>query len=127
MKLQNKDILNFYTADFTGKRLPLKLSFALKLNKDVLQGPAEAYDLQRKELVEKYAVKDRDGNPIIEDNNYTVNDREALMRDMNELLNMDIEANIKAIDLDTLEKCDLPEFDTLTVDEIEAIYFMISQ
>ena len=54
-------------------------------------------------------------------------DQAAWETDMNELLDMEVEANIKTVDLDTLEKCDLPEFDTLTVDEIEAIYFMISQ
>lgn len=127
MKLKNKDILNFYTADFSGKKLPLKLSFALKLNKDILKGPAEAYDLQRKELVEKYAEKDKNGKPVIENNNYIIKDREALTNDMNELLNMEVEANVKTVDLDTLEKCDLTEFDALTVDEIESIYFMISQ
>ena len=127
MKLKNKDILSFYAADFTGKKLPLKLSFALKLNKDVLKGPAEAYDLQRKELVEKHAEKDKNGEPVIENNNYIIKDREALTNDMNELFNIEIKANIETIDFNILEKCDLPEFDTLTVDEIEAIYFMISR
>ena len=127
MKLQNRTILNFLTADFRGKKLPLKLSFALKLNTDALKGSLNAYNEQRQELIDKHAEKDKDGQPVIKNNSYIMKDQAAWETDMNELLDMEVEANIKTVDLDTLEKCDLPEFDTLTVDEIEAIYFMISQ
>ena len=127
MKLQNKTILNFLTADFRGKKLPLKLSFALKLNTDALKGPLNAYNEQRQEFIDKHAEKGEDGHPVIKENNYVMKDQVAFLEDMNELLDMEVEANIKTVDLDTLEKCDLSEFDTLTVDEIEAIYFMISQ
>ena len=126
MKLQNKTILSFLTADFRGKKLPLKLSFALKLNTDALKGAINAYNEQRQELINKHAKKDGDGHLVVESNNYVMKDQGVFLEDMNELLDMEVEANVKTVDLDTLEKCDLQEFDTLTVDEIEAIYFMIS-
>lgn len=127
MKLQNRDILKFYTEDFRGKTLPLKLSFALKFNTDALKGAVKVYDQQRQELIDQYVEKDDEGKPVVRDNNYVMTSQDAWTKEMEELLGMEVEANIKTVDLETLEKCDLQEFDTLTVDQIEAIYFMISE
>lgn len=127
MKLQNRDILKFYTGDFRGKTLPLKLSFALKFNRDALRGAATVYDQQRQELINQYVEKDDEGKPVVRDNNYVMTSQDAWTKEMEELLDMEVEVNIKTVDLETLEKCDLQEFDTLTVEQIEAIYFMISE
>lgn len=127
MRLTNRDIITFFSADFRGKRLPLKLSFALKFNNDALKGPITVYNEQRNELIRKYAEKNGDGEPVTKDNNYIIKDQAAWSKEMEELLDMEVEANIKTVDLETLEKCDLHEFDTLTVDQIETIYFMISE
>ena len=51
-------------------------------------------------------------------------DQEGYAKDIEELLNIETEAEIQTVSLDVLEKCDDPRFDPLTIEELTALEFM---
>lgn len=114
MKLKNSEIVNFLNMNLKQKKLPVKVAFAIKLNSDKMQSAATAYNEAMVDLRKEHSVKE--GEPI----------PEHFIRSVNELLEITTDVNIDTVTMEDVEKTELPEFDTLTVDEIEAIYFMIS-
>lgn len=126
MKLSNKKMIEFAKVDFASKKLPVKLAYALSLNIEAIRGALKVYDGQRMKLVEEYAKKDTDGKPVIEDNNFVVEDMAKWMAAIDELLATEAEVTITTITLDDLEKCDSPDFDSLSVEELALMNFMIA-
>lgn len=126
MKLSNKKMIEFAKVDFASKKLPVKLAYALSLNIEAIRGALKVYDGQRMKLVEEYAKKDTDGKPVIEDNNFVVEDMAKWMAAIDELLATEAEVTITTINLDALEKCDSPDFDSLSVEELALMNFMIA-
>lgn len=126
MKLSNKKMIEFAKVDFASKKLPVKLAYALSLNIEAIRGALKAYDEQRMKLVEEHAKKDADGKPVIEDNNYVVEDIAKWMAAIDELLMSEAEVTITTITIDDLEKCDSPDFDGLSVEELALMNFMIA-
>ena len=88
MKLKNKDILNFVNgcASLREKRLPVKLGYAIKKNLAAVSDAANAYDAERQELLEKYAAKGEDGKFLVENGQYSIEDKEGFAKDLDELL-----------------------------------------
>ena len=126
MKLSNKKMIEFAKVDFASKKLPVKLAYALSLNIEAVRSALKVYDGQRMKLVEEYAKKDTDGKPVIEDNNYVVEDVAKWMAAIDELLATEAEVTITTITLADLEKCDSPDFDSLSVEELALMNFMIA-
>lgn len=126
MKLANKKMIEFAKIDFASKKLPVKLAYALSLNIEAIRVALKAYDEQRMKLVEEYAKKDTDGKPVIEDNNYVVEDAAKWMAAIDELLAAEAEVTITTVSIDDLEKCDSPDFDSLSVEELALMNFMIA-
>lgn len=126
MKLSNKKMLEFAKIDFASKKLPVKLAYALSLNIEAVRTALKAYDTQRINLVNEYAKKDEEGKPIIADDNYVIEDVAKWVAAIDELLMAEADVVITTIDLNDLEKCDSPDFDSLSVEELSAIGFMIA-
>ena len=70
--------------------------------------------------------KDEEGKPIIADDNYVIEDAAKWVAAIDELLMAEADVVITTIDLNDLEKCDSPDFDSLSVEELSAIGFMIA-
>lgn len=120
MKLTNRQIINFLNTPIVTKNLPIKLAYAVAANIEASQPALKAYNKKREELVEKHAIKDEKGELTSEFKN-----PESWNEDINELLDAEAEINITMIPQETLEKCDMVEFDNLSVPELIAIGFMI--
>ena len=127
MKLTNQQILNFVNSAITAKKLPVKLAYGISVNLKSIESALVAYNKQREELIEKYVKKDDDGNPLVENNYYVFEDKTGWDESIAELLEAEAEVSITQVAEKALEKCDNPEFDTLTVTELSAIQFMIKQ
>ena len=127
MKLTNQQILNFVNSGIQKKNLPIKLAYGISVNLSSIEPALIAYNKQREELIEKYVKKDDDGKPLAENGLYLFEDRTGWDKSVTELLEIEAEVNITQVPEKVLEKCDNPEFDTLTVTELSAIQFMIKQ
>ena len=109
--MTNKDIILFFDkiGELRGKKLPVKLSFAIKVNTEKINPLANAYNEQVSEIRKKYENE----NP------------NQLVEELTELQNTEVSIEVQKIDMGTLEKCELEQFDNLTLGEIEALAFMI--
>lgn len=127
MKLSNKTIVEFMKSDIVSKKLPVKFAFALSLNIAAISPAFKAYDEQRMLLLKSFAKKGDDNKPIVNDGSYVVDDVEGWNKSITELLEAEADINITTVDIGTLEKCDKDEFDTLSVQELVTISFMIER
>jgi hypothetical protein len=111
MKLKNKDILNFVNgcASLREKRLPVKLGYAIKKTLAAVSDAANAYDAERQELLEKYAAKGGDGKFLVENGQYSIEDKEGFAKDLDELLAIETEVGIHTVSEEEIEKCDDPD------------------
>ena len=127
MILKNFDIVTIInkSSSIKNKKIPVKVGFAINRNLAILDPIASAYEDERRKIIDKYAEKDERGSPKISDGKYVLNDPENYKKDMKELLEMENEINFYTIPIDDLAKCDEDKFDSLTPDELEALYNMI--
>lgn len=125
MKLTNQQILNFVNSGITSKKLPVKLAYGISVNLSSVAPALAAYNKQRDKLIEEYAKKDKDGKPVTEGNMYVFEDEAGWSEAIKELLETEAEVNITKLPEEALEKCDNPEFNSLTISELSAIQFMI--
>lgn len=128
MKLTNKEVLKFLNTEFAKKKMPLKLSHAIILNTESLQPALKAIDSSHRALVEQYAAKDKNGDPVLENNEIrfdNVDNKMDFTKERNELMNLEIDASISTIPMEVLERCDQDLFDSLTLLEADALMFMV--
>jgi hypothetical protein len=89
-----KEILN--------KELPVKPAYWLARIATKLEGELQTFEKARMGLINKHSKKDKDGNPAIKKNKdgkpqFDITDVEAFEKEFNELLNQEIELDIKPI------------------------------
>jgi hypothetical protein len=124
MKIKTEQIVNFINSGIAfAKKYPTGMAYKLHVNHKACMTIYEVYDGQRKELINKYAKKDANGEPIVENDNYIIENIEAWNKDITELLSEEVEVAISEIPAEMLDKCD--EIETLSVPEIALIDFMI--
>lgn len=126
MKLKNKQIVVFLNTyeEMKGKKLPVKFGYVVKKNASALKDAAVAYTAERKEILDRYAKKDKNGKNIVEDNCYVISDQEEYAKEIEELLEIETEAEIQKVSEEIIEKCDDPRYDPLTLEELAALEFM---
>lgn len=129
MKLANRKIVN--DANFLGalthkKGLSIKVSYALAKNISKIEKELDIYNKERQKLIDKYCVKDEEGNNVIDENNQLIIADEN-MTDWNNAINelLDIEIDI---DIHKFNECDLLNSNCdLTPSEIMLIDYMIEE
>ena len=89
-----------------------------------MKDAAAAYTAERKEILDRYAKKDKNGKNIVEDNCYVISDQEEYAKEIEELLEIETEAEIQKVSEEIIEKCDDPRYDPLTLEELAALEFM---
>lgn len=90
---------------------PMKVSLAgkfLRLSDD-LQRENNYIDKQRRDIIFKYAQKDENGNPIIENDNVKIEDNnlQQAQNELNELGELEVEITDRMITEEELEASDL--------------------
>lgn len=113
--MKNKDVVKFVNckSNLEKKKLPMKLSFALKLNFEKMETYVKAYTKQYDELLENIKLAEKD------------EEKQEYLSQIEELLETTVTDDVQKVGFDVIEKCDQEKFDTLTVSELEAISFMI--
>ena len=90
---------------------PMKVSLAGKFLRlaDDLQKENNYIDKQRRDIILKYADKDENGNPIIEDDNVKIEDNnlQQVQDELNELSNLEVEITDRMITEEELDDSDL--------------------
>lgn len=126
MKIKNKTILDFAGLAIGDKHLPVKVSFALSVNAEAVNGALKAFNEHRRAMIEKYAKKGADGELVVKENGtYDIEDVENWNKEYNELLEAEVEVAITTINMEELKKCDEGGFDDLNLAEINMMRFMI--
>lgn len=87
----------------TAEGLPFKT--ALSIAKDIkeIDEVLQVYENKRRELINKYGKKDKDGELIIKDDNIELTDRTAFVSEFNALTMEDVDIEVKKIAIDDLE------------------------
>ena len=122
MKLTNRKIVNDANllGNLTHKQLPIKVSYAIAKNISKIEKELEIYNKERQKLIDKYCLKDEEGNLIDENNQFKIADGnlEAWNKDMNELLEIEIDINIHKFSKDDLfnSNCNITPAELMLID-----------
>lgn len=117
--MKNREIIDHINAigGFTKEKVPVKLSFAVVKNFNKLQAAYKDYDESRRALIEEYSEKDEKGE-IIPDKIADEN-AEKWNKEINELLDIEVDVDIHTVGIDVIENLQL------SVSDVAAIEFMI--
>lgn len=110
------------------KKLPVKVSYAIAKNVELLKKECRDLEQQRVKLCEMYADKDEEGKPIIEDGKFSFQEGEQqkFQMEYEELLKEEAALDFHMVDAVELEKCDLNErYDVPTAEDYMAMDFML--
>ena len=89
--------------------LPRKVSVAVARNLILFEKEFKLMDDQKKDIADRYADKDKNGNFIVTENQYTFKtdaDKEDFTREIKELNDVEIDLDIMTFEADELEKCE---------------------
>lgn len=129
MKLKNMEIVNFlnHAPGILATKIPLKLYTAVKINMEELRKPAETYTTLQADILNRYAKKDENGKPTLEDGEYAIDDREDYANEMKELLEVEIELPLQVVPQSLFERMDESDkFGALSGEEYTALSFMLN-
>lgn len=97
--------INSVLSKIVNANFSLKTAILIAENIDALSTPVSVIDKKRNDLINKYAKKDSSGQVITDENQQvSIENPEKFFPQWNELLNEEIEVDIKLIDLDELTK-----------------------
>ena len=105
MQIKNYEAINTYAK--LGEILN-KYSFKARVcqsivkNKNKLKEIVDNFDEARQTLVKSLADKDENGEPLVENNNYVVRDKEQLNKEFIELQQLETEVEFDTISVDDL-------------------------
>lgn len=123
MKLTNRKIVNdaIFLGSLAQKQLPIKISYAISKNISKIEKELEIYNKERQKLIDKYCIKNKNGENLIDENNQLKIKDEYLddwNRDLNELLDINIEIDIhKFKEGDLLNSnCDMSPSELMLID-----------
>ena len=103
------------------ENLKAKTSYKILKNFESIEKEVQAYERTRIKLLNDYAEKDEKGEPIIENNQYKLND-EVLQKvndEINDLLNEDVEIDFINIDFEEIKEAKLSP---LKISRIEFLF-----
>lgn len=128
MKLTNRKIVNDsnFLATLTQKQLPVKVSYAIAKNISKIENELKIYNIERQKLIDKYCVKDEEGNNVIDENNQLIIADENMTdwnNAINELLDIEVEIDIHKFNINDLMYSNV-EF---TPSELMLIEYMIEE
>lgn len=125
MEITNHEILNFIQLNIGEKKLPVQLSYAISVNLAKLKPSVVDYNENYTKLILEHCKKDENGNPLIENNSYLFDDVAGVNKAILELNLAKVKVDLTTVPIETIYKCDEECFDSLSVNEINAMSFMI--
>ena len=105
MKIKNYEAINAYAKlgeILKNYSFKARVCQAIVYNKNKLKEIADNFEEARQTLVKSLADKDENGEPLVEGNNYVINDREKLNREFMELQAIETEIEFDKISVDDL-------------------------
>lgn len=129
MKIKNRQMVAIFNGipEIKKKQLPIKVGFAINKNLAMMETVAKAYEEERAKILEKYCEKDENGQPVKNEGEYMLADREGYAKGINELLDIETDFAVHTVTLEDIEKCDTGKFDALTPYELDLLEFMIEE
>ncbi|MEY8625320.1 DUF1617 family protein [Paraclostridium bifermentans] len=126
MKITNRRIVMDANllGSLTQKKFPIKVSYALAKNLSKIEKELEIYNIERQKLIDKYCIKDENGeNKIDKDNKLSLDEKylDDWNKDLNELLDIEIEIDIHKFNINDLLNSDCE----MTASELMIIDYMI--
>lgn len=101
------------------KTLPIKASYAISKNLNILNREIKAYEQERLKLIDKYGSKDEEGKLIIENGSFKIDNVQEFNEKFKELAEISNELEIHSLNIDILEN---EKFSPI---ELEAIDYML--
>lgn len=101
MKLTAAQILDGYQGlvQTSTAELPVLVAYKIALTLRALKHEVEPLEEARKALLRRHAKKDANGRPIVEDDEYQLDDRPAFEDELKTLRDREIEIDLNPIDL----------------------------
>lgn len=106
MKIKNYEAINTYAKlgeILKNYSFKARVCQSIVKNKNKLKEIVDNFDEARQTLVKSLADKDENGEPLVEGNNYVINDREKLNREFMELQEIETDVEFDKISVDDLE------------------------
>lgn len=121
MKLANKKIVNdsMILMEVSRKELPIKVSYALAKNISKIEKELQIYNSERQKLLDKYCVKDGNGENKVDENNQLKIQEEYLKdweKDIKELQNIELEIDIHKFKLEELNGYNMTPSELIAID-----------
>lgn len=121
MKLTNKKIAtdSMILMGISRKELPVKVSYALAKNIAKIEKELEIYNSERQKLLDKYCVKDENGENKVYENNELKIQEEYLKdwnQDIKELQNIELEIDIHKFKIDELNGYNMTPSELIAID-----------
>ncbi|WP_195948103.1 hypothetical protein [Paraclostridium bifermentans] len=121
MKLTNKKIVtdSMILMEISRKELPIKVSYALAKNIAKIEKELEIYNSERQKLLDKYCVKDENGQNKIDENNQLKIQEEYLKdweHDIKELQNIELEIDIHKFKIAELNGYNMAPSELIAID-----------
>ena len=105
MKIKNYEAINTYAKlgeILKNYSFKAKVCQSIVKNKNKLKEIVDNFDEARQTLVKSLADKDENGEPLVEGNNYVINDREKLNKEFIELQEIETDVEFDKISVDDL-------------------------
>lgn len=110
------------------KKLPIRMALILNRNAKIINSAFEDVEEQRMNALRKYAEKDENGEIIVDESgNAKIKNTEDLIAELDELYSTELDLQFEKISEADLEKCEDEKYDSLTVEEIDILSFMIGE
>ena len=90
-------------------RMPAKVGMQVRRIVKAVNAELEIYEETRKALIDKYAKKDDDGNPVVKDENYEIEDRDKFDEEIQEALESEVVLNVRRLGIDELDGIEIPQ------------------
>lgn len=103
-----------------GAKLPIKISYAVKKNIEIIARELKTYDDEKAILIDRFGQKDEEGNLKTEGNKCFIDDVEGFNKEITELNNIENEVDFYDISLDSLLNSNIE----LTTAELTSIEFL---
>lgn len=119
MKITNNQMVNSIPnlKTLSQKQLPIQVSYKIAKNIRNIEQDLAIYERERQKLVDRYAEKDTEGKPKVNDNgNYVIKDKLNWNKDILELLNFETDVEIEKIDIKELDGVEISPGELMTID-----------
>ena len=128
MKNIDLNVLHGKIQGLKEKKLPIRMALILNRNAKIINSAFEDIEEQRMNALRKYAEKDENGEIIVDESgNAKIKNTEDLISELDELYSTELDLQFEKISEADLEKCEDEKYDSLTVEEIDILSFMIGE